>query len=132
MFFIANWNLEGLKDGAIKVGEIIEAELEEVVHLVAAEFGGLVGHTPDAVLTPATPDEETAAAVTGESAVPGGDVDLTKLKKEDLIAHAAEHHDLEVDPKLKKEEIIGQITEARAAVTGESTVPETTTEQPQS
>lgn len=39
-------------------------------------------------------------------------VDLQKLSKEDLVAHAQEVHGLSLDPRLKKDEMIEAIEEA--------------------
>lgn len=41
------------------------------------------------------------------------DVDLAKLKKAELLAHAAEHHDLDLDASMKKEDIVAAIESAR-------------------
>lgn len=49
---------------------------------------------------------EQAAKLAKEAATP---VDLTKLKKEDLVSHAADVHGLELDPSLKKDEMIEAI-----------------------
>lgn len=62
-----------------------------------------------------SPDEAS-----GEGGVPGQPdggslVDLSKLKKADLVAHAADHHELDLDLKLTSAQLIEAIEAARAA-----------------
>lgn len=124
MKFLAKWRIEGLRTTAIEAGEKIEAELSDVADMVAKKFGGNVHAEASAVLVPespaATPDNSPAPA--SPETVPGGDVNLSGLTKVQLVAHAAEHHDLTLDVMKTKADLITAVEAARAKSSEEAPV----------
>jgi hypothetical protein len=109
-FFMLNWNLQGFRDKMHEAGDVIEADLDEVKHWIEKKHGGTAADSGDAVMVPVE-----AATPEGEQTGSHADVDLEALTKAQIVAHAAEHHDLTLDPATKKPELIQAVEAARAA-----------------
>ncbi len=79
------------------------------IELTDAEAGHLL--TTSAIELPAP----TEALIVRNAADDAGDLDLGKLTKPQLVAHAAEVHSLELNVNAPKPDLIAAIEEAKAA-----------------